>query len=251
LFLDGGLLSSELRAEIEIAAPPLERIAQSLVQKSIRRAEAAVQSTYYLLGDARYDQERFGKTPISAAAVYDCSATVLQREINKLRKEDKHFDPYGLLWKLWLDEAERVRKQGDAFLIGEIQGIPLRLLVPRDRLHEQAPRYRDIAARMRRFVDRFDQPIANWALQVFGKAKLRPWIASLVWPPEFLKDRVPYVESYFDSHPVFDAGRTKKWRQPIRQFLAAIGRGAKETAVQPLQAHGGTGLDLDRFRSNP
>jgi hypothetical protein len=227
LFIENILLSSALRAETKIFQTPLDRIDAELSNGLIRESEAAFQKTYYLSADSRYDEERFGETGLDASNVYDCSSTVIQRSLSKFREKNRHFDPYGLLWRPWLEEADRISKQGEESYVGRVSTVPVWLYMPRGRLHANAAKYKSIRAELKYFLKKYNRSVASWAADVFGKNRIQAWKGPLLWPPDFLKDRAPYLGSYFDTHPVFDAGRTKRWRGPIETFLALVGVKAK------------------------
>lgn len=217
------LLSSPLVAEMRLDPTPIDRIQEAMAGGAIRKSAGLTQLIYYLLDDSRYDEEQFGESPDTPNGRYDCSATSVFRELFLAREEDRNLDPYGLLWKPWIEEARRIEQSGAVRMIGSIDGRPVRILMPKGRLHSRAPTYRSLARVLEALLSEDSDALIRWRRQYFESAKIVPWDAELLWPPQFLAGKDPYITSYFDEHPAYDAGREKNWNRAIEEFLKAAG----------------------------
>lgn len=190
---------------------------------AIRKSAGLSQTMYYLLGDSRYDTVQFGETPDTPNGRYDCSATAVFRELYLAREKDRNLDPYGMLWKPWIEEARRIEQSGSVRVIGSIDRQPVRIFIPKGRLHSRAPTYRSLARVLEALLAEQHSDLFSWRRMHLGHAQVLPWEPELLWPPGFLSGQDPYINSYFDTHPQYDAGREKKWHAALDEFLAAAG----------------------------
>ena len=138
-------LSSTVSAEVIMIPTPLDRIQEAMETGAIRKSAGLTQTVYYLLGDSRYDATQFGDTPDTPNGRYDCSATAVFRELYLAREKDRNLDPYGMLWKPWIEEARRVEQTGSVRMIGSLEDRPVRVFIPNGRLHSRSPTYRSLA----------------------------------------------------------------------------------------------------------
>jgi len=242
------LLSSRpLFAQSEISTP-LDRITEAWQARQVRPSAALTQINRYLLSDPRYDEARFGQTGDNNASRYDCSATAVFRSVVSARKENSNLDPYGQLWQPWIAEANRIASNGDVRVIGRLGESPIRLLMPHGRLHRKAPSYRTLARALERMLD--NRKLRRWYKDLFGSFRLRVWDPTLAWPPPFLAGKGPYISSYFDDHPHFDAGREKRWRAALEEFLEVTGVPTKASEEKLDELKTWTWVISDRVERN-
>lgn len=243
-------LSSVLLAETRFTPTPLDRIQDAMRVGAIRKSAGLTQTIYYLLGDSRYDAEQFGDTPDTPNGRYDCSATAVFRELYLARDKDRNLDPYGLLWKPWIEEARRIEQSGVVRVIGSVDHRPVRIVMPKGRLHARAPSYRSLARVLEALLAEDGGRLLSWRQKHFGSAKILPWEADLLWPPSFLSGQDPYLTSYFDQHPQYDAGREKKWQKALNEFLKAAGVSAEPSGDEMDLAKSWTWVISDRVQRN-
>ncbi len=178
-----------------------------------------------------------------------CSATYLRRELTRLRTLGKDDDPQGLLWKPWIEEVLRLQRQGQVKSVGRLAGKEIQLLMPRQRNKNGAVSYSQLAVAIRDYLKKRGRTLDQWSKAVFDQKKVSAW-ADFKWPPHFLKDKVPYISSYFDTHEIFDAGRTKKWGEPLEAFLKIVGVKRGEDNPLKLSSKKWTWVLSDRIQRN-
>lgn len=239
-----------LWGEERLIPTPLEKIDQAVSDGKLRQSQAIRQKSYYLLSDPRYEVKKFGTTPTSPSGRYDCSATAVFRSMFLERETDRHADPYGLLWKPWIEEAYRIAHSGDERIIGKIGKIDIRLVMPKGKVHPKGPSYRALARVLSRFLEGDGAKLRKWRHRRFGRVKIKPWNADLIWPPSFLAGRSPYLASYFDAHPYYDAGQESKWKRYLNKFLKALNFNSKSEIQKKGDTSSWTWVISDRVLRN-
>lgn len=238
-------LSSVTRAE---EMTPLDKIQAAVDGGRIPGIQGALQQTYYLMGDDRYHEDAFGKEPTTAAGRYDCSSTFVQRRVAARRAQDRNFDPYGMLWKPWVEEADRLMRQGEVAEMGSIGETPVVLYHPQGRFHRRMPKYRTLALVLSRFLREQEESLVDLGRMTMGKRPIAQWSQDLSWPPVFLQNKGPYLNSYFDDHPQFNAGDQKKWFAYRKQLLASVIEDIQEESPHEERSPAWIWLLSDRVR---